>query len=96
MTGLPPRVTGRRVGLLGGSFDPAHAGNAGAFSREVARISAASRSLAPLPGLASAELPGSLEWEREQAWAVEGIPLSEEHLSLLKGLGREYNLPLPW
>ena len=91
-----PRYSAAKRGFLIIAFDPAHAGDADAFFKDVARISAESRSLAPLPGLSSAELPGSLEWKRERTWASEGIPLTEAHRQILKNVSEELNIPLPW
>ena len=49
-----------------------------------------------MPGLASAEVPGSLEWQREQARVQSGIPLAEGHLDMLRRIATEINVPVPW
>jgi LDH2 family malate/lactate/ureidoglycolate dehydrogenase len=64
-------------------------GDATHFLSEVTRIIAATRALKPMPGLESAEVPGSIEWQRERDWAVEGIPVGKQHRELLEAVARE-------
>ena len=61
------------------AIDVARLGDLEAYKVELARIVRESRSLNPMPGLASAEVPGSLEWQREQARVQSGIPMTKGH-----------------
>ena len=78
------------------ALDPAKLNEAGDFKREVSRIITETRSLKPMPGLASAELPGSLEWQREKDWRVAGIPMTESHKELLRSIADAQGLAVPW
>ena len=78
------------------AIDVARLGDLEAYKAEIARILRESRSLNPMPGLASAEVPGSLEWQREQARVQSGIPLAEEHLGMLQCIATEIDVPVPW
>ncbi len=78
------------------AIDVARLGNLEAYKTEVARILRESRSLNPMPGLARADVPGSLEWHRERARKKSGIPLTEEHLDLLQRIAAELDVPVPW
>ncbi|MCC6444060.1 MAG: hypothetical protein IT210_11475, partial [Armatimonadetes bacterium] len=42
------------------------------------------------------DIPGSLEWERAQEWAREGVPVGPEHQKSIERVCRELELPLPW
>ncbi len=46
--------------------------------------------------LPSAELPGSLEWQRERDWSKTGIPLADMHVELLTQIADDLNLTVPW
>ena len=87
--------TARRGYIIVG-FHPDTVGNAEDFKGEVTRIIAGTRSLRPLPGKDTAELPGSLEWERERAWSRDGIPLAPEHRELLEAIAEDLGVPVPW
>ena len=78
------------------AIDVARLGDLAAYKAELARILRESRSLNPMPGLASAEVPGSLEWQREQTREQSGIPLTEERLDVLRRIGTEVDVPVPW
>jgi L-2-hydroxycarboxylate dehydrogenase (NAD+) len=78
------------------AIDVARLGDLEAYKNEVSRILRESRSLKPLPGLASAEVPGSLEWGREQERKQNGIPLAEEHMEMLQRIAEELNISVPW
>jgi len=87
---------GASRGFLIVALDPGQINDAGEFKREVSRIISETRSLKPMPGLNSAELPGSLEWEREKVWRVAGIPITEDHKMLLQSVAETQNVPVPW
>ena len=78
------------------AIDVARLGDLEAYKAELARILRESRSLNPMPGLASAEVPGSLEWQREQTRERSGIPMTEEHLDMLQRIATEVNVLAPW
>jgi len=78
------------------AIDVGRLGDLDAYKKEVSRILRESRSLDPLPGLASAEVPGSLEWGREQSRKRSGIPLAKEHVELLQNLATDLNVVVPW
>ncbi|MYF90765.1 MAG: Ldh family oxidoreductase [Gemmatimonadetes bacterium] len=78
------------------AIDVARLGDLEAYKAELTRILRESRSLKPMPGLASAEVPGSLEWQREQTREHSGIPLTEDHLDMLQRIATEVNVPVPW
>ena len=78
------------------AIDVGRLGDLDAYKAEVSRILRASRSLDPLPGLASAEVPGSLEWGREQERKKNGIPLAEEHMEMLQHIASDLNVAIPW
>jgi LDH2 family malate/lactate/ureidoglycolate dehydrogenase len=86
---------GASRGFLFVAIDPAEIGNANAFKVEVTRIIRQSRELAPIPGTDSAELPGSREWQREQDWARDGIPIPEVHMEILEGVEEDTGVKLP-
>jgi len=82
-------------GFLFVAIDPSEIGNADAFKGEISRIIKQSRELSPIPGTDSAELPGSREWQREQDWQRNGIPIPEAHLEILQTVVSETGLELP-
>lgn len=54
------------------------------FKRRMDEWIASGRQMKPFPGQTQAELPGGLEWQRERAYAREGIPISPEHQKALE------------
>jgi len=83
-------------GLMIIAFRPDVFGDSTAFRANVTRIISESCELPPLPGQASAELAGTLEWERERAWADTGIPLDRGHVAVLEAVARELAVVPPW
>ena len=65
------------------------------FKKEMDEFSRSVRRMMPLPGLDRALLPGTLEWEREQLFTREGIPIDENDAQGLRKLGEEYGLDCP-
>lgn len=78
------------------AIDVARLGDLEAYKAELSRILRASRSLNPMPGLASAEVPGSLEWQREREREQSGIPLTADHRDVLQRIAAEVEVPIPW
>ncbi len=85
-----------RRGFLIVAFRPDAVGDVGNFTQEVARIITASRALNPIAGQETAEVPGSLEWQREQDWAREGIPLGADHRKLVEEIAHSLSVDTPW
>ena len=91
-----PKFSSASRGFLIVAIDVARLGDLEAYKKEVSRILRESRSLKPMPGLASAEVPGSLEWQREQERMESGIPLSEEHIEMLQRVAEALSVAVPW
>lgn len=91
-----PRFSSASRGFMIVAIDVARLGDLEAYKKEVSRILRESRSLNPMPGLASAEVPGSLEWQREQERKQSGIPLTEEHIEMLQRIAEEMEVSVPW
>jgi len=66
------------------------------FQAEMDAYARKVRQLEPLPGFDQAYLAGGLEWEREQRYTTEGIPVSPSHAELLRGLAVELDVPAPF
>lgn len=91
-----PKFSSATRGFMIVAIDVAQLGNLEAYKAEISRILRESRSLNPMPGLSSAEVPGSLEWQREQTREQSGIPMTEEHLDMLQRIATEIDVPIPW
>ena len=91
-----PQFAGASRGFFIVAVHPGHIGNLETFTQEVSRIISESLKLNPLPGLDTADVPGSREWKREQAWAKEGIPINRDHQNLLSIIARDVNVQIPW
>ena len=91
-----PQFPGVSRGFFIVAVHPGHIGGLETFTQEVSRIISESLKLNPLPGLDTADLPGSREWKREQARAKEGIPINRDHQNLLSIIAREVNVQIPW
>ena len=65
------------------------------FKAEMDDYSRQIRALTPLEGFQRSELPGQPEAEREQRYAVEGIPVSDRHADALRQLAVECGLEAP-
>jgi LDH2 family malate/lactate/ureidoglycolate dehydrogenase len=65
------------------------------FKAEMDDYSRRIRAMKPLEGFNRAELPGQPEAEREQRYAVEGIPISNNHAAALRQLATECGLEAP-
>ena len=50
----------------------------------------------PIKGQSTAETPGSLEWQREQDWAKEGIPMGEDQKKRLEEVAEKVSVEVPW
>ena len=46
----------------------------------------------PAPGYAQANLPGTLEYQREKEWAQIGIPIGIDHQSILNVVANKIGL----
>jgi L-2-hydroxycarboxylate dehydrogenase (NAD+) len=68
----------------------------GDFQREMDDYIAQIATLRPLPGYDQPILPGAIEAQREQSYAVEGIPVGLRHRQELTGVARELDVPVPW
>ena len=66
------------------------------FQRQMDDFIAAVRRLQPFPGEDRALLPGALEWEREQSWASEGIPIGPDHQRDLAAVAAELGVETPF
>jgi L-2-hydroxycarboxylate dehydrogenase (NAD+) len=66
------------------------------FKREVDRFIEEARAMKPFPGFDTAELPGGLEWQREQDYARDGIPISDSHREGLEALAQEVGIATPF
>lgn len=90
------RYSGACYGAFLWVLDPAVFVDPDAFTAEVDRTTALIRRLRPLPGYDRADLPGGPEWDREHAWALEGIPLGEHHQRSLEEIAAELGVAVPW
>ena len=66
------------------------------FKRNIDRHISEIRQMKPAPGLDRADLPGTLEWEREREWAEVGIPMSQQHQDSLTTLADQLGVPTPF
>lgn len=66
------------------------------FKAEMDRFVAEARRMQPFPGFTQAELPGGLEWQREEEYARAGIPISVEHQKSLQTLADELGVDAPF
>jgi LDH2 family malate/lactate/ureidoglycolate dehydrogenase len=66
------------------------------FTREVEEFVRAASALQPMPGYERAYLPGGPEWEREQEWSRDGIPIGERHRTALETMARELGIAPPF
>jgi LDH2 family malate/lactate/ureidoglycolate dehydrogenase len=87
---------GANRGFLLIALRPDLVGDAEGFRSEVTRIIASSRSLEPIPGKETAEVPGSLEWQRERDWSLDGIPLPEANRHTLEKVASSLGVSVPW
>jgi LDH2 family malate/lactate/ureidoglycolate dehydrogenase len=66
-----------------------------AFKREMDEYSRRVREMQPLAGFEQAVLPGGMEWQREQEYASEGIPVGTKHAEMLRQMAAEFGLEAP-
>ena len=62
------------------------------FKKEMDRYMREARSMKPLPGEDSAELAGSVEWQRERDYERDGIPITSGHRQALEELAAELDV----
>ena len=83
-----------------GSFmvfvDPARFIDPAVLKRELDDFHRLLTELQPFAGTERATLPGRLEWEREQTWPTEGIPVSTRNRDELAKAAEEFGVPVPW
>jgi LDH2 family malate/lactate/ureidoglycolate dehydrogenase len=65
------------------------------FKREMDEYARRVRQMTPFAGLTDALLPGAIEWQREQRFRENGIPISAHHAASLRKLAANYSLSSP-
>jgi L-2-hydroxycarboxylate dehydrogenase (NAD+) len=78
------------------AIDPARFLPLDQLTGEMDRYHAHVRRLAPLAPTTPAALPGTPEWERERAYAREGIPIGARHQAALAAAARRFGVPAPF
>ena len=66
------------------------------FRRQMDVLAERIAELAPLPGFPKAQFAGGPEAECERRYAVEGIPVGDEHRRELDTLADALGIPTPW
>ena len=66
------------------------------FKAEIDQHIEDARQMQPAPGYDRADLPGGLEWEREQEWSEIGIPVGEGHQEQLRNVAERVGIPIPF
>jgi ureidoglycolate dehydrogenase (NAD+) len=66
------------------------------FLDEVQEAIDACQRTPPLEGFDRVRLPGELEWEREEKWRVQGIPLHRAHLDKLARIAERLEVGTFW
>lgn len=93
----PPRIyEGANQGAFIAAFDVSRFRPIEAYKAEVDRHIREARQMRPAPGYQRSDLPGGLEWEREQTWAEIGIPVGVRHQEQLKKVAQRVGLPPPF
>ncbi len=87
---------GANQGALLVFIDPARFIDPAILRREVDEYHRVVGQLEPFAGTGRATLPGRLEWEREQQWATEGVPVGSRHREELAAVAAEFGVPVPW
>ena len=93
----PPRIwEGANQGAFIAAFDISKFRPIDEFKAEIDQHIHDARQMQPAPGYDRSDLPGGLEWEREQEWSEIGIPISEGHQEQFKGLAERVGIDLPF
>ncbi len=93
----PPTIwEGANQGAFIAAFDISKFRPIGEFKAEIDRHIQDARQMQPAPGYDRSDLPGGLEWEREQEWSEIGIPIGEAHQEQFKALAERVRIPLPF
>ena len=66
------------------------------FKKEMDRYIGDARRMVPLPGYERAELPGGLEWQRQQEYARDGIPVASDHQKSLEEIAAQLGVATPF
>ena len=66
------------------------------YKKEVDRYIGEARATQPLPGYDRSELAGGVEWELEKEHREIGIPVSDDHRTLLEKVGDSVDVPSPF
>jgi len=66
------------------------------YKAEITRHLSDIRQMRSAPGYDRADLPGTLEWEREREWSQVGIPVGPEHQTQLRKLAEKLGIPAPF
>ena len=67
-----------------------------AFKGDVDHLMNETSQMKPLAGFSDAGLPGQRAWKKEADYLDNGIPISAEAVTSLKGLAGEFSLSTPW
>jgi L-2-hydroxycarboxylate dehydrogenase (NAD+) len=66
------------------------------FKREMDRYVGEARAMRPFPGQDQAELAGGMEWQRQQDYSLNGIPIGAEHRESLESIAAELGVATPF
>ena len=93
----PPEIwEGANQGAFIAAIDISRFRDIEAYKSEIDQHIHDARQMRPAPGYDRADLPGGLEWEREQEWTEIGIPIGETHQEQLRNVGARVGVPLPF
>ena len=67
-----------------------------AFKKDMDHLINATGKMQPYPGYDKAHLPGGPEWECEQAYRRDGIPVSTATMKSLAGVAARLEVAIPW
>ena len=93
----PPTIwEGANQGAFIAAFDISRFRPIDEYKAEVDRHIQDARNMQPAPGYDRSDLPGGLEWEREQEWSEIGIPIGEDHQHQLKSVAERVGITPPF